>query len=83
MTDATKELIEVLKGSEIFNSGFIEKIEYGKSIEYNDEKADTILFNQDDPLKRISNSQIRGVWSENFTWGISKEVTRMSGLWKI
>lgn len=45
MTDATKELIEVLKGSEIFNSGFIEKIEYGKSIEYNGEKITFLKAN--------------------------------------
>ena len=45
MTGATKELIEVLKGPEIFNSGFIKKIEYGNSIVYDDERITFLKAN--------------------------------------
>lgn len=45
MTDATKELIEVLKGPRIFNSGIIEKIEYGKSVVYDDERITLLKAN--------------------------------------
>jgi putative mRNA 3-end processing factor len=45
MTDATKELIEVLKGPRIFSSGIIETIEYGKSIVYDNEKISILKAN--------------------------------------
>ncbi|MCW3996958.1 MAG: MBL fold metallo-hydrolase [Candidatus Bathyarchaeota archaeon] len=45
MTEATKELIEVLKGPQTFNSGFIEKLEYGKSLVYKGEKITLLKAN--------------------------------------
>ncbi len=38
MTKATKDMIEVLKGPGTFKLGITEQLEYGKSIEYNNEK---------------------------------------------
>lgn len=38
MTKATRDMIEVLKGPRTFNLGITEQLEYGKSIEYNNEK---------------------------------------------
>jgi putative mRNA 3-end processing factor len=45
MTEPTKELIEVLKRPNIFNSGYIEKMKYGKPILYNDEKITFLKAN--------------------------------------
>jgi putative mRNA 3-end processing factor len=45
MTNATRELIEVLKGPSIFNLGIIEKIEYGKSIIHDNEKITLLKAN--------------------------------------
>ncbi len=45
MTKATKDLIEVLKGPRMFNVGTIEQLEYGKSIEYNNEQITLIKAN--------------------------------------
>ena len=38
MTKATRDMIEVLKGPDTFKLGITEQLEYGKSIEYNNEK---------------------------------------------
>jgi len=45
MTKATKDLIEVLKGPRMFNVGTIEQLEYGKSIEYNNEQITLVKAN--------------------------------------
>lgn len=45
LTDATKELIEVIKNPSIFSLGSIEKMKYGKPIFYKDEKITFLKAN--------------------------------------